>query len=64
MPIGKCLLLRLAELTIEEGSTGGAEDCYREFCNLVPDDPRQYIPRYVILGTKDAPVEQLVHAPE
>lgn len=63
-PIGKRLLFKLAELAIKEGSTGEAEDYYREFCDLAPDDPRQYILRYMILGAKGAPVEQLIHTLE
>ena len=63
-PIGKRLLFKLAELAIKEGSTREAEDYYREFCDLAPDDPRQYILRYMILGAKGAPVEQLIHTLE
>lgn len=63
-PIGKRLLFKLAELAIKEGSLQEAEDYYREFCDLSPDDPRQYILRYLILGAKGAPVEQLIHTLE
>lgn len=63
-PIGKRLLYKLAELAIKEGSTSEAEDYYREFCDLAPEDPRQYILRYLILGAKGAPVEQLIHTLE
>ena len=48
-PIGKRLLFKLAELAIKEGSLREAEDYYREFCDLAPDDPRQYILRYICL---------------
>ena len=51
-PIGKRLLYKLAELAIKEGSTGEAEDYYREFCDLAPEDPRQYILRYLFFGCK------------
>ena len=63
-PIGKRLLFKLAELAIKEGSLQEAEDYYREFCDLAPDDPRQYILRYLILGAKGAPAEQLIHTLE
>ena len=63
-PIGKRLLFKLAELAIKEGSFQEAEDYYREFCDLAPDDPRQYILRYLILGAKEAPAEQLIHTLE
>ncbi len=51
-PMGKRLLYKLAELAIKEGSPDEAEDYYREFCELAPEDPRQYILRYLILGAK------------
>ncbi|MCC8025682.1 MAG: tetratricopeptide repeat protein [Clostridium sp.] len=63
-PIGKRLLYKLAELAIKEGSLREAEDYYREFCDLAPDDPRQYILRYLILGAKGAPTQQLIHTLE
>ena len=47
-PIGKHLLYKLAELAVKEGSIGEEEDYYREFCDIAPDDPGQYILRYLI----------------
>lgn len=63
-PIGKRLLYKLTELALKEGSVGEAEDYYREFCDLAPEDTRQHILRYLILKEKDAPVDQLIHAIE
>lgn len=63
-PMGKRLLYKLAELAIKEGSPDEAEDYYREFCELAPEDPRQYVLRYLILGAKGAPVEQLIYTLE
>lgn len=63
-PIGKRLLYKLAELAAKEGSLKEAEDYYREFCVQSPDDPRQYILRYLILGAKGAPAQQLIHTLE
>ncbi len=63
-PIGKRLLFKLAELAVREGSIEEAEDYYREFCDLAPDDPGQYILRYLILKAKGAPAEQLIHTLE
>ena len=37
-PIGKRLLYKLAELAVKQGNTAEAEDYYREFCDLAPDD--------------------------
>ena len=63
-PIGKRLLYKLADLAIKEGNVGEAEDYYREFCDLAPYDPRQYLLRYMILGAKGAPPQQLIHTLE
>ena len=63
-PIGKRLLYKLAELALKEDSVREAEDYYREFCDLAPDDPRQYLLRYLILKAKKAPEEQLIHSLE
>lgn len=63
-PIGKRLLYKLAELALKEGSVKEAEDYYREFCDLAPEDPRQHLLRYMILKAKKAPVEQLLHSLE
>lgn len=63
-PIGKRLLYKLAELALMEGSVAEAEDYYREFCDLAPEDPRQHLLRYMILKEKNATVEQLIHSLE
>lgn len=63
-PIGKRLLYKLAELALKEGSVAEAEDYYREFSDLAPDDPRQHLLRYLILKAKKAPAEQLLHSLE
>ena len=63
-PIGKRLLYKLTELALKEEDIKDAEDYYKEFCRLVPDDPRQNILRYLILKAKDASVEQKIHSLE
>lgn len=63
-PIGKRLLFKLTELALKEGSVEEAEAYYREFCELAPDDSRQHLLRYMILRSKNAPVEQLIHSLE
>lgn len=50
----------MTELALKEGSTREAEDYYREFCDLVQDDPRQYLLRYMILKEKKAADDQLI----
>ena len=51
-PIGKRLLFKLAELAIKEGSLQEAEDYYREFCDLAPDDPQTVYPALPDSGSK------------
>ena len=63
-PIGKRLLYKLTDLALKEGNTDEAEAYYREFCDLAPEDPRQYLLRYMILKEKKGSDEQLIHALE
>ncbi len=63
-PIGKRLLYKLTELALREGSVSEAEDYYREFCDLAPDDTRQHLLRYMLLKEKKAPMDQIIHALE
>ncbi len=63
-PVGKRILYKLTDLALRDGSVGEAESFYREFCELAQDDPRQYLLRYLILKTKNAPMEQLIRALE
>lgn len=63
-PIGKRLLYKLADLALKENNLREAEDYYREFCDLAPEDSRQHLLRYQILKAKKAPDEQLIHSLE
>jgi len=63
-PIGKRFLYKLTELALKEGSIREAEDYYQEFCELAPEDTRQYILRYLILKEKRASQDQLIQALE
>lgn len=63
-PIGKGLLYKLTKLAINDNSVEEAEAYYREFYDLAPEDPRQYILRYLILKAKGAPTDQLIHSLE
>ena len=63
-PIAKRLLYKLTELALKEGSVQEAEDYYREFCDMAPDDSRQHLLRYMILKEKGASNEQLIHSLE
>lgn len=63
-PIGKGLLFKLTDLALREGNVSEAEAYYREFCELSGDDPRQNLLRYLILESKDAPMEQRINSLE
>lgn len=63
-PVGKRLLYKLSEISVEAGDIQDAEDFYREFCEMSPDDSRQYLLRYMILKAKGAPAEQLINSLE
>ena len=59
-PVGKRFLFKLAEISVEAGDMQDALEFYREFCEMSPDDSRQYLLRYKILKEKGASAEQLI----
>lgn len=58
-PVGKRFLYKLAEISVEAGNLEDAQDFYREFCEINPEDSRAYLLRYKILRAKGAKPEQL-----
>ena len=63
-PVGKRLLFKLAELSVKSGDIDEAEDFYREFTDLAPEDSRAFLLEYLILKAKGAPATQLIHSLE
>ena len=59
-PVGKRFLFKLAEISVKAGDIQDAQEFYREFCEVSPDDSQQYLLRYMILKAKGAPAEQLI----
>lgn len=59
-PVGKRFLFKLAEISVKAGDIQEAQEFYREFCDMSPDDSRQYLLRYMILKAKGASSEQLI----
>ncbi|SFG83225.1 tetratricopeptide repeat protein [Oribacterium sp. WCC10] len=59
-PVGKRFLYKLSEISVKSGNIQDAQEYYREFCEMNPDDSRQYLLRYMILKSKGASAEQLV----
>ena len=63
-PVGKRLLYKLAEVSVKSGDIEEAEDFYREFVDLAPEDSRAFLLEYMILKAKGAPPAQLIHSLE
>jgi len=59
-PVGKRFLFKLAEISVKAGDIQEAQEFYREFCDMSPEDSRQYLLRYMILKAKGASSEQLI----
>ena len=59
-PVGKRFLYKLAEISVKAGDLQDAQEFYHEFCELSPDDSRQFLLRYLILKAKGASAEQLI----
>lgn len=59
-PVGKRFLFKLSEISVKAGDIQDAQEYYREFCDMSPDDTRQYLLRYMILKAKGASHEQLL----
>lgn len=51
-PVGKRFLFKLAEISVKAGDIQDAEDYYREFIEMSPDDSRVYLLQYMILKAK------------
>ena len=63
-PIGKRFLFKLAEISVESGELRDAQEFYNEFCEVCPEDARQYLLRYKILKAKGAKPDQLISSLE
>ena len=59
-PVGKRFLFKLAEISVKAGDIQDAEDYYREFIEMSPDDSRVYLLQYMILKAKGASNRQLI----
>ena len=59
-PDSKKIIYRLGTLALKLGEIKEAMDCYEEFKALAPKDPNQYIFKYKILKSKNAPIEEQI----
>ena len=63
-PGSRKIVYRLGILALKIGDTEEASDCYEEFVKLAPRDPNQYILKYKILNSQNAPVMEQIGALE
>lgn len=61
---GKRILYKLTILALNEGNIDEAEEFYQEFYNSAPEDPRNYVLRYLILRARGADIDQMILALE
>ena len=63
-PGSRKIVYRLGTLALKLNDVREATDCYEEFIAMAPKDPNQYILRYKILKSQNAPVSQQIEALE
>lgn len=63
-PGSRKIVYRLGTLALKLNDVKEATDCYEEFIAMAPKDPNQYILRYKILKSQQAPLLQQIEALE
>lgn len=63
-PGSRKVVYRLGTLALKLNDVREATDCYEEFIAMAPKDPNQYILRYKILKSQNAPLSQQIEALE
>lgn len=63
-PGSRKIVYRLGTLALKLNDVREATDCYEEFIAMDPKDPNQYILRYKILKSQNAPLSQQIEALE
>lgn len=63
-PGSRKIVYRLGTLALKLNDVREATDCYEEFIAMAPKDPNQYILRYKILKSQNAPLSQQIEALE
>lgn len=63
-PGSRKIVYRLGTLALKLNDVREATDCYEEFIAMAPKDPNQYILRYKILKSQNAPLSQQTEALE
>ena len=63
-PGSRKIVYRLGTLALKLNDVREATDCYEEFIAMAPKDPIQYILRYKILKSQNAPLSQQIEALE
>ena len=60
VPVGRRMVYKLTELSVKEGNFAEAEDFYREYLEIAPNDTGKYILRYEISAAKGEPITKLI----
>ena len=60
VPVGRRMVYKLTELSVKEGNFPEAEDFYREYLEIAPNDTGKYILRYEISAAKGEPISKLI----
>ena len=63
-PSGRMILYSMCELSIKLRDVIVAEEFFKEYRQVAPKDPNQYILKYKILELRDKPLEDQIHALE
>ncbi len=63
-PGSRKIVYRLGTLALKMNDIKESVDCYEEFVAMAPKDPNQYILRYKILKSQNAPLNQQIEALE
>ena len=63
-PGSRKIVYRLGTLALKLNDVREATDCYEEFIAMAPKDPNQYILRYKILKSQNAPLSHQIEALE
>ena len=59
-PDSKKIIYRLGTLALKMDEVKEAMDCYEEFVALAPNDPNQFVFKYKILKSKNAPIAEQI----
>ena len=60
VPVGRRMVYRLTELAVKEGNLAEAEDYFREYQEIAPNDTGKFVLRYEISAAKGEPLDKQI----